>query len=106
MKPKREPFVSIVIPHFNNKDLIKKCLDSLFKTSYPMLKFEVIVVDNVSTDDSVKFIKQSYKKVKVIENKQNNYCQACNLGILKSKGSYVALLNNDVTVKKTGFWNQ
>ena len=96
----KSPFVSIVIVHFNNKKLIKRCLDSLWKTGYPKARLEIIVVDNASTDDSVKFIKHKYKKVKVIENRQNNYCQACNLGILESRGSYVVLLNNDVVVKK------
>ncbi|OIO32513.1 MAG: hypothetical protein AUJ70_05440 [Candidatus Omnitrophica bacterium CG1_02_40_15] len=97
---KKQPFVSIIVVNFNGKKLIKKCLDSLFKIDYPDRRFEIIVVDNCSQDDSVKFIKHKYKKVRVIENRQNNYCQACNLGILKSKGSYIVLLNNDVVVKK------
>jgi GT2 family glycosyltransferase len=97
---KKQPFVSIIVVNFNGKKLTKKCLDSLFKIDYPGNRFEIIVVDNYSQDDSVKFIKHKYKKVRVIENRQNNYCQACNLGILESRGSYVVLLNNDVVVKK------
>ncbi|MBU0694322.1 MAG: glycosyltransferase [Candidatus Omnitrophica bacterium] len=95
----KKPLVSIAVVNHNGKKLIKKCLDSLFKLNYPKNKWEVIVVDNCSQDDSVKFIKSKYNKVKIIENKVNNYCQACNLGIVKAKGKYVALLNNDVRVK-------
>ncbi len=96
----RNPKVGIITVNFNGKKLIKSCLDSLFKIDYPKDRFEVIVVDNGSTDGSVKFIKDNYKKAKVIENKVNNYCRGCNLGILKSKADHIVLLNNDVIVKK------
>ena len=97
---KKEPLVSIVIANFNGKNLLKKCLDALSKTDYPSKKIEIIVVDNGSRDDSVKFIKRYYKNVKVLLNNINNYCAACNLGMLKSEGDWVVLLNNDVEVKK------
>ncbi|MDP2927750.1 MAG: glycosyltransferase [Candidatus Omnitrophota bacterium] len=96
----KQPFVSITIAHFNGKKIIRNCLDALYGINYPKNKFEVIVLDNGSTDGSVRFIKNKYKKTTVIVNKVNNYCQACNLGIVKAKGEYVVLLNNDVVVKK------
>ncbi|MBM3255474.1 MAG: glycosyltransferase, partial [Candidatus Omnitrophica bacterium] len=96
----KHPFVSIIIAHFNGKKMIKDCLDALYGIDYPKNKFEVIVVDNGSSDGSVKFIKNKYKKTTVFVNKINNYCKACNLGIEKSKGEYVVLLNNDVVVGK------
>ncbi|MFH1202395.1 MAG: glycosyltransferase [Candidatus Omnitrophota bacterium] len=96
----KQPFVSIIIAHFNGKEMIKDCLDALYGIAYPKNKFEVIVVDNGSTDGSVRSIKNKYKKAIVLVNKINNYCKACNLGIVKSKREYVVLLNNDVVVGK------
>lgn len=96
----KQPFVSIIIAHFNGKKIIKDCLDALYGIDYPKNKFEVIVVDNGSTDGSTQFIKNKYKKTIVLVNKVNNYCKACNLGISKSRGVCIILLNNDVVVGK------
>ena len=101
---KKQPLVSIITVNYNGKKLIGECLDSLFSMNYPKNKFEVIVVDNHSSDNSVKFIKANYKKVNIIENELNNYCQACNRGIRKAKGEFICLLNNDVKVKKDWLW--
>ncbi|MBN1913727.1 MAG: glycosyltransferase, partial [Candidatus Omnitrophica bacterium] len=94
------PSVSIIIAHFNGRRLIKNCLEALYRIDYPKDKFEVLVVDNGSCDGSLEYIKNKYKKAKVLVNDVNNYCKACNLGIAKSRGDYVVLLNNDVMVKK------
>jgi len=94
------PLISIVIANYNGKLLLKECLDSISALAYLKNKLEVIVVDNCSTDSSYEFIKNNYKTVKIIKNKINNYCQACNLGIDNSKGDYIVLLNNDVRVAK------
>ena len=83
---KDHPFVSIIIVNHNGKELMRECLDSLSAMDYPKSKFEIIVVDNCSKDDSVDFIKTRYRHVKIIENKVNNYCQACNFGIIKAAG--------------------
>lgn len=100
MKKKQIPLVSVIIAHHNGRNLIKACLDSLFKIDYPKDKLEVIIVDNCSEDSSANFIKRNYPKVKIIKNNVNSYCKACNLGIAESRGAYIVLLNNDVEVKK------
>jgi len=99
--PKREgsfPFVTIIIVHRNGKPLLKECLDSLRKLDYLKDQREVLVVDNGSTDGSVKYIAQNFPEVRVLVNDGNNYCRANNLGIRKARGEYVALLNNDTKV--------
>jgi len=101
MMAERKPLVSIVTVNFNRKQLTKKCLDSLYAVDYPKNKLQIIVVDNCSQDGSVGFIKNTYKRVTLLANKNNNYCQACNLGIQRSTGKYIVLLNNDVKVNKT-----
>ena len=61
-----KPRVSIIIPHWNNTDILSDCLESITLTSY--LDLEIIVVDNASTDDSVEWVRSNYPKIKLIEN--------------------------------------
>ncbi|MCM8774439.1 MAG: glycosyltransferase, partial [Candidatus Omnitrophica bacterium] len=94
------PFVSIIIVNYNGKHLLKDCLLSLYDMDYPTNRFEVIVVDNGSTDGSKEYINKHFSSVKVLNNQENNYCKANNLGIKEAKGDYIALLNNDTRVDK------
>ena len=96
----RLPKVTVIIANFNGKKYLKRCLDSLLKLNYPKNKLKIIMVDNCSSDDSVRFVKQQYPKVKILVNDVNNYCKAINLGIKSSKSEYVALLNNDTKVDR------
>ena len=61
--------VSIIIPHWNGIDILSECLISLFKSKHD--SYEVIVVDNASTDGSQSWVKNTYPQVKLIENKKN-----------------------------------
>ena len=73
--------VSIIIPHWNGIDILSECLISIFKTKYD--SYEVIVVDNASTDGSQSWVKNTYPQIKLIENKKNyGYAGGCNLGAL------------------------
>ena len=99
-KAKELPSVSIVIVNYNGMKFLKDCLDSAFGLDYPKEKIEVIVVDNGSTDGSLKFISKNYSKVKLLKNDTNNYARANNLGIKKSRSELVAVLNNDTKVDK------
>jgi GT2 family glycosyltransferase len=88
------PLVSIIIPHWNGIDIINECLESIHKSTYP--NFEIIVVDNNSTDDSVSFIKKKFPKVELFENiKNEGYAGGCNRGAKIAKGKYLVFLNND-----------
>ena len=91
--------ISIIIANYNRKDLLKACLDSVRGQSFKDL--EIIVIDNASTDDSVKMIGAYYPEVRLIRNTRNLlFCKAYNQGIDSAKGSFVLCLNNDVVLHK------
>tara|TARA_Y100001980_G_C14542882_1_gene321395 strand:+ start:107 stop:1156 length:1050 start_codon:yes stop_codon:yes gene_type:complete len=93
--------VSIIIPHWNGIDILSECLTSLFKTNHN--SYEVIVVDNASTDGSQSWIKSTFPQIKLIENDKNyGYAGGCNIGALEAKGNYLVFLNND-TIQDPGW---
>lgn len=93
--------LSIVIINFGNtKDFTKACLDSIYKhTDSKNLNFEVIVVDNISTDGTGKLIKEKYKDVIYIrKDKAYNFSENNNFGFKASSGKYVLFLNSDTEI--------
>lgn len=91
--------ISVIIPNWNGIDLLKGCLPSLKNQSFQ--DFEIILVDNGSTDSSIPWTHMNYPEVIVIELKKNmGFSKAVNYGIKKAKGDLIALLNNDVVVDK------
>jgi GT2 family glycosyltransferase len=94
------PFVSIIIVNYNGEFYLDKCLDSLKVTTYP--NFEVIVIDNHSSDRSSDLVKGKYPYVKLIELTRNlGFAIANNLGAEAAKGDFYIFLNNDTIVTKT-----
>lgn len=94
-----EKKVSIVIPNYNGEKFLFNCLKSLETQTFQ--DFEVIVVDNASSDGSCEFIQQQFGQVKIIKLDQNyGFCKAVNEGIKSSKAKYVLLLNNDTKSDK------
>ena len=90
--------LTVVIVNYNVKEYIGQCLDSLRKALYG-IESEVYVVDNCSKDGSVEYIKQYFKKVNVIELRQNlGFARANNIAIRSSTGEYVLMLNPDTFV--------
>ncbi len=90
--------LSIIIVSFNTQDLLKKCLLTLPS------KAEMIVVDNNSTDGTVKMLKEMKAvcpALKIIFNQQNlGFAKAVNQGLSQAKGKDLLLLNSDIVVKK------
>jgi len=91
----KKPNLTIIIVSYNTKDLLKKCLQSIYK-HLKRLKFEVIVIDNHSQDSSAQMVAKEFPKVKLIKNRENLYfCSANNQGLKLAKGKFVFFLNPD-----------
>jgi GT2 family glycosyltransferase/Flp pilus assembly protein TadD len=89
------PFVSIIIPLFNRLDNTERCLDALFRNT-PEGSYELIVIDNGSTDETAAFLKNSEKISRVISNPENlGFAKACNQGAKAAHGEYLVFLYND-----------
>ena len=94
--------VSVIIPNWNGKHLLEKYLPSVFESIYEAsVSSEVIVIDDGSTDDSIKFLQENYPNIHLIRNNTNRgFAITCNKGIECAKYRWVLLLNNDVSLTK------
>jgi len=91
------PMVSVIIVNYNGKNHLEKCLESLMKVDYE--KYEVILVDNNSTDDSIEFVKNVYPSVIIIKLEKNyGFAEPNNIGAKNAKGELLLFLNNDTVV--------
>jgi GT2 family glycosyltransferase/glycosyltransferase involved in cell wall biosynthesis len=95
------PRTSIIIVTYNNLALTKLCLESVFRnTEYP--NYEIIVVDNNSTDGTPQFLQELNEKhdnlVIILNSVNGGFAKANNQGIRLSQGEYLVLLNNDTIV--------
>jgi N-acetylglucosaminyl-diphospho-decaprenol L-rhamnosyltransferase len=90
--------MSIVLVCWNNKQYLDPCLESLFRDELNCT-FDVVVVDNGSTDGSQEMLQEKYPEVMLIQNSKNEgLSRASNQGIEATNGKYVLLLNNDTIV--------
>jgi len=91
--------VSIIIVNWNAKDYLKNCIDSLLAQTFS--DYEIILVDNASKDNSVKFIKENFPEIKIIENKDNlGFAEGNNIGIQHSTGKIIVFFNPDAVAEK------
>jgi GT2 family glycosyltransferase len=94
------PLVSVVVLTWNQCDLTLECLESLGGSDFP--NYEIIVVDNASTDGTSEIVGAQFPMVKQIRNERNlGYAEGNNVGIrqaLANGADYVMLLNNDTVV--------
>ncbi len=92
---------SVVIPNWNGKDSIGKCIDSLLNQS---LKTNIIVVENGSTDGSLEYLKTNYPQIELVINQKNlGFAGGVNVGIklaIEHSNEFVALINNDAHADK------
>jgi succinoglycan biosynthesis protein ExoA len=91
--PGQLPFVSVVIPVFNEERYIQACLDSVFRQDYPADRYEVIVADGGSTDRTRAIVvaaSERHPSVRLIDNPGRTQAHGLNLGILASRGEYIA----------------
>ena len=98
VKNDSSPLVSIIILNYNAGNLLLNCVDSVFKSTYP--NFEVLVVDNISTDNSHIVCKEKFEKIHLIKNKENlGYCEGNNVGVRNADGEFIVILNPDTVVE-------
>jgi GT2 family glycosyltransferase len=91
------PKVSVIIVNYNGKELLENCLESLFKVDYE--NFEVILVDNNSSDETIVFVTKNYPSIKIIKLDSNKgFAEPNNIAANIAKGDYLLLLNNDTVV--------
>jgi glycosyltransferase involved in cell wall biosynthesis len=89
----KNKLVSVVIPNFNGAKFIAEAIDSVLAQTYE--KFEIIVVNDGSTDNSLEILELFSDKITVIKSENYGAAHARNLGILHSKGEYISLLDAD-----------
>lgn len=98
------PTVSVVIPAYNEEETITKTLKSVLKSDYP--DFEVIVIDDGSTDSTLKIARRfESKKVKVLHKENGGKGAALNFGIKRAKGKIVFTMDADTTVDSKSMKN-
>ena len=101
--------VSIILPVFNQWEYTRNCIEALYHVTDKNCGFEVIVVDNASTDNTKLFLneaKEKYPGLSFIRNQCNlGFAKACNKGARHSRGYYLVVLNND-TLPQPGWLDE
>lgn len=90
------PFISIVIPSFNEEDYLPHCLQSLQNQTYPKDRYQIIVVDNNSTDHTAE-VARSFG-AKVIEEKEQGHVFSLNTGLKHATGDIYAVTDSDTVL--------
>ena len=93
----KQPLITVVMPNYNGRSFVEQAIDSVLCQTYP--NFELLVVDDCSTDDSLQLIQQKAQcdnRIRIIALAHNvGVANARNAGIAEAKGEYIALLDND-----------
>ena len=99
-----QPIISFIIPMYNTKNYIKNCLMSI--KSIEMKKYEIIIIDDGSTDDSVNEVIDIVKdneQIQLISKKNGGAASARNLGLSKAKGKYICFIDSDDWINSSIF---
>lgn len=92
-KTSKYPLVSVVIPTYNSAKFIIECVESVLSQTYP--NFEVIVLDDGSTDETEELLKPYSQKIQYIKKTNGGLASARNAGFMHTKGEYIAWLDAD-----------
>ena len=88
------PFISIVVVNYNGKKFLPDCFRSIFRQTYS--RFETILVDNGSHDDSIEYTQQNFPEIKILSLTDNRgFAGGTNAGIRVAIGDFILTLNND-----------
>lgn len=91
------PRVSVIVVNWNGRRHLPECLDSLAAQTFR--DFEVVLVDNGSSDDSVALVERDYPTVRILPLAENTgFARGNNLGFAEAHGEYLVALNNDTRV--------
>ena len=95
----KKSLISIIVLNYNAGKLLLNCINSLKKSTYQNI--EILVVDNISSDDSHTKCKKQFPDIKLIQNRKNlGYCGGNNVGIKEAKGEFIVILNPDTIVEE------
>lgn len=93
------PELSIIILNYNVKELLLNCLESIFQSKGKLDLWQVIVVDNASSDGAMEAVKSKYPQVELVENKTNlGFAAGNNVGVKKAKAPVILFLNPDTII--------
>lgn len=91
--------ISFIIVNFNGREHLNECFNTINKLNYPKEKIEIIMVDNGSKDNSVQFVKNKFRNVRIIQNAVNEgFAKPNNDAAKIATGDYLALINNDMRI--------
>ncbi len=98
---KSAPLCSVVIPTYNGRALLERCLASIdrHRPADPRISVEIVVSDDASTDGTARWLSNIHPAVRVVRSESNGgFCAAANAGIAAARGRFIQLLNNDTEV--------
>lgn len=108
-KMREEPFVTVVVPTYNRKEMLKECLNSLFSQTYPKDRYEIVVVNDGSTDGTEKVLEEyagkAPCKLKRFNQKNQGVSSAMNTGIKNSEGKIIYFTGDDCIADKNWIKN-
>jgi glycosyltransferase involved in cell wall biosynthesis len=90
-----KPYVSLLIPCRNEEKFISDCLDSLLKNDYPIDKTEILVIDGISDDSTVRIVEEYISRnsnIRLLSNSKRVFPAAVNIGITESKGELIFIM--------------
>jgi GT2 family glycosyltransferase len=99
--PIDRPLCSVVIPSYNGRALLARCLASVMRhrPADPLRAIEIVVADDASTDGTAQWLAVAHPEVRVVSLARNGgFCAAANAGIAAARGRFIQLLNNDTEV--------
>src|SRR4051812_19134029 len=87
---------SVLVVNFNGRRHLGRCFAALADQTFPRHRFEVVMVDNNSADDSVAFVKNEFPWVRIVRSPVNTgFAGGNNAGLPFVRGRFIVLLNND-----------
>lgn len=92
------PVISVILLNYNGKEFLKISIRSLINQTHH--NYEIILVDNGSTDGSIEFVVSNYPQIRIVKSPHNSFSVGNNMGIRQATGDYIFILNNDVELDR------